>query len=91
MQTHRSEARPASERRSQALPPNAIVHGGRVFVALRKAGRTPAGQQPIYHAVTPYCRPALCSTEPGPRSGWAEPPVAAVTCPACLVRLARLG
>jgi len=69
---------------------NAIVKGDRVFVALRKAGRRIGGQGPVYHAVTPHCRMSLCADEPGAWSGWAEPPAEAVTCPACLKRLARL-
>jgi len=69
---------------------NVIERPGREFVALRKGGRRPASEQPVYHAVTPNCRIALCSDEPGSRSGWAEPPGAEVTCPACLRRLARL-
>lgn len=69
---------------------NAIVRGARVFVALRKAGRTQSGQAPVFHAVTPNCRPALCAAEPGAGSSWAEPPSATVTCPLCLTRLARL-
>ena len=48
---------------------------GRVFVALRKYGtRLSGGRPPIYHAVTPNCRIALCCDEPGSRSSWAEPP-----------------
>ena len=70
---------------------NAIVRSGRTFVALRKAGRGWQAADPIYHAVTPYCRMALCSTEPGAGSGWAEPPAEHVTCPACLHRLERLN
>ena len=68
----------------------AIVGGSRVFVALRKAGRVLRGAAAIYHAVTPYCRPALCAGEPGAGSEWAEPPGATVTCPACFRRLERL-
>jgi hypothetical protein len=67
-----------------------IERDGRVFVALRKLGRVRNGVRPVYHAVTPNCRIALCSDEPGPRSGWAEPPADAVTCPMCLRRLERL-
>ena len=44
-----------------------------------------------YHAVTPFCRIALCCTEPGVKSGWAEPPAAHVTCRECLRRLTRLS
>ncbi len=73
-----------------SLPQNAIVRRTRVFVALRKAGRTPRGQAPVFHAVTPHCRPALCAAEPGAGSSWAEPPSAKVTCPMCLRRLAQL-
>ena len=67
-----------------------IERNGRVFVALRKDGPRTSGTRPVYHAVTPNCRIALCSQEPGSRSGWAEPPAQEVTCPACLKRLARL-
>ncbi len=66
----------------------AITVGDRSFVALRKAGHSNAS--PVYHAVTPFCRIALCATEPGTRSGWAEPPASHVTCTACLNRLSRL-
>ena len=51
--------------------------------------KTP-GTRPVYHAVSPYCRMALCSVEPGGGSGWAEPPAAEVTCPKCRERLERL-
>ena len=68
---------------------NSIVESGRNFVALRKAGRS--GRSPVYHAVTPYCRMALCADEPGAGSGWAEPPAQRVTCPNCLRRLTRLS
>lgn len=78
-------------RRSFALPPNAIVRRERVFVALRKAGRAAPGQRPLYHAVTPYCRPVLCAAELGTRSAWAEPPAAALTYTACAARLERLA
>ena len=71
-------------------PQNVIVRGPRVFVALCKAGRTQSGQVPVFHAVTPNCRPALCAAEPGAGSSWAEPPSDTVTCPMCLARLARL-
>lgn len=70
---------------------NAIVLSGRTFVALRKSGRTNKGRQPVYHAVTPQCRMALCAVEPGAGSDWTESPAGDVTCPACLKRLARLG
>jgi hypothetical protein len=67
-----------------------IKRGERVFVALRKRGlRVPRGN-PLFHAVTPYCRMALCCAEPGARSEWAEPPAAEVTCLQCLRRLQRL-
>jgi hypothetical protein len=66
----------------------AITVGDRSFVALRKAGHSNAS--PVYHAVTPFCRIALCATEPGTRSAWAEPPASHVTCTACLNRLSRL-
>jgi hypothetical protein len=68
-----------------------IFAAGRAFVALRKDGPTFAGGRPaMYHAVTPHCRMALCATEPGARSGWAEPPATTITCRACLERLNRL-
>ena len=73
-----------------AMPPNGIVRKDRIFVALRKAGRVTQGRAPVYHAVTPFCRPALCADEPGAGSGWAEPPAKNVTCPACRRRLERL-
>ena len=68
-----------------------IVCSGRTFVALRKAGRSGRAAPPIYHAVAPQCRMALCSDEPGAGSGWAETPGEGVTCATCLRRLARLG
>jgi hypothetical protein len=49
-----------------------------------------AGRAPMYHAVTPHCRMALCTAEPGAGSAWAEPPSNAITCQACLNKLARL-
>ena len=58
-----------------------IERGDRVFVALRKQGRVTGGKRPKFHAVTPYCRMALCCAEPGASSEWAEPPASAVTCP----------
>jgi hypothetical protein len=61
------------------------------FLALRKAGRRLEGCEAVYHAVTPYCRPALCATEPGSSSRWAEPPGEQITCPLCLQRLKQLG
>ncbi len=67
-----------------------IERQGRIFVALRKQGRVRPGAETVYHAVTPNCRIALCSDEPGASSGWAEPPAPEVTCPACLKRLERL-
>jgi hypothetical protein len=68
-----------------------IIESGRIFVALRKDGPAASnGRPPMYHAVTPHCRMALCATEPGAASGWAEPPSEAVTCRICLDRLARL-
>jgi len=67
-----------------------IERGDRVFVALRKQGRAIRGERPIFHAVTPYCRIALCCAEPGTSSEWAEPPAAAVTCPRCRRRLEKL-
>jgi hypothetical protein len=66
-----------------------IKRGERVFVALRKERLPPRGN-PVFHAVTPHYRVALCSEEPGPRSQWAEPPAPAVTCPKCLQRLEDL-
>lgn len=64
---------------------------GRVFVALRKGGVKNRGfPSPVYHAVTPHMRMALCGTEPGSGSGWAEPPSQHVTCPICRQRLMRL-
>lgn len=72
------------------LPQNAIEYANRTFVALRKDGRAPRGKSPIFHAVTPYCRMALCADEPGASSGWAEPPAEYVTCVACLKRLTLL-
>ena len=67
---------------------NVLTVGDRAFVALRRAGRP--NRPPVYHAVTPNVRMALCTTEPGGRSGWAEPPAQAVSCAACLTRLERL-
>jgi hypothetical protein len=70
---------------------NIIFESGRIFVALRKDGPVPGSTRPaMYHAVTPDCRMALCATEPGSASGWAEPPSEAVTCRICLGKLARL-
>ncbi len=71
-------------------PQNATIRAGRVFVALRKSGRVSHGRKPVFHAVTPYCRMSLCADEPGPGSGWAEPPADRITCAACLRRLTRL-
>ena len=73
------------------MPQHAVTHAGRVFVALRKSGHVSQSRSPVFHAVTPNCRMSLCADEPGAGSGWAEPPAATVTCPACLRRLARLG
>ena len=67
-----------------------IAPSGRIFVALRKAGRVSPERAPLYHAVTPHCRMALCASEPGAGSSWAEPPAEHVSCPECLRRLARL-
>ena len=68
-----------------------IIESGRVFVALRKDGpATAGGRSAMYHAVTPHCRMALCATEPGAGSAWAEPPSDTVTCRICLAKLARL-
>ena len=69
---------------------NIIVRGERTFIARRKAGRTATVQQPVYHAVTPNCRMALCAAEPGAGSDWAESSAELVTCPVCLKRLTRL-
>jgi hypothetical protein len=66
-----------------------ITEAGRTFFALRKDGPL-RGRAPVYHAVSPYCRVALCSSEPGVQSGWAEPPADRVTCPVCQRRLERL-
>ena len=49
----------------------------------------PVGNR-TYHAVTPFCRIALCTIEPGARSRWAEPPAEHVTCPECQRRLTKL-
>src|SRR6476646_3428728 len=67
-----------------------IQRSDRLFVALRKQGPTPRGRAPLFHAVTPNCRIALCCAEPGTSSEWAEPPAAAVTCRQCLRRLEKL-
>jgi hypothetical protein len=68
-----------------------INESGRLFVALRKDGPAVGnGRTAMYHAVTPHCRMALCATEPGAASGWAEPPSDEVTCRICLEKLARL-
>jgi hypothetical protein len=70
---------------------NIINESGRIFVALRKDGPASGNGRPaMYHAVTPHCRIALCATEPGAASGWAEPPSENVTCRICLEKLARL-
>jgi hypothetical protein len=70
---------------------NSFQYLQREFVALRKATVTYSdGRMPVFHAVTPFCRIALCSTEPGAKSKWAEPPANNVTCRECLRRLARL-
>ena len=70
---------------------NVIVRADRTFIALHKAGRISRGRSRVYHAVTPHCRIALCSDEPGASSGWAEPPGNGVTCPACLKAATPLG
>ena len=67
-----------------------ISHSGLMFVALRRSGHVQRAQTPVYHAVTPNCRMALCGVEPGAGSGWAEPPATSVTCPKCRDRLARM-
>lgn len=72
------------------LPRNTLVRAGRVFVTLRKSGHVSAGRMPVFHAVTPCCRMALCATEPGAGSFWAEPPAPQVTCSHCLQRPTRL-
>jgi hypothetical protein len=66
-----------------------ITQHGRIFYALRKDGPS-RGHTPVYHAVSPHCRVALCCAEPGVQSGWAEPPASRVTCAACKRRLERL-
>lgn len=69
-----------------------MAQAERLFVALRKDGPAfAAGRRPMYHAVTPYCRMALCATEPGAASAWAEPPSDIVTCRICLQKLNRLN
>jgi hypothetical protein len=68
----------------------ATVRSGRIFVALRKARGPTCGRGPVYHAVTPHCRMALCAEEPGAGSAWAEPPADRITCPECLRRLGRI-
>jgi len=68
---------------------NEITIGSTTYYALRKGGRH--NRRPIYHAVSPHCRMALCSTEPGYSSLWAEPPASEVTCAACRDRLQRLS
>lgn len=73
------------------LPQNTIVRANYIFFALRKEGRAPRGTSPVFHAVTPHYRMALCADEPGARSGWAEPPAEHVTCILCLRRLAQLS
>ena len=77
-------------RSALAVPENAVVCAGRVFLALRKSGRMPPGRKPVFHAVTPYCRISLCADEPGAASAWAEPPAERITCMLCLRRLERL-
>src|SRR5438270_21092 len=72
------------------IPRNALIVADRIFVPLRKAGGISTGN-PLYHAVTPYCRIALCSTEPGVRSGWAEPPAAGGQSNGMLSAAARAG
>src|ERR1700722_3288144 len=70
---------------------NPIKYVQREFVALRRATVTYSdARKPVFHAVTPFCRIALCSAEPGVKSGWAEPPANQVTCHECLRRLTRL-
>lgn len=69
-----------------------VAQAERIFMALRKDGLTSArGRMPAFHAVTPFCRMALCATEPGAASAWAEPPSDAVTCRICLAKLKRLN
>jgi hypothetical protein len=63
----------------------------RTFVALRLLGRRPPGTRPVFSAVSPNCRMALCSVEPGSSSGWAEPPAAEVTCQVCIQRVEKLA
>ncbi len=63
----------------------------RRFAALAKAGRRRARAGAVHHAVTPRRRMALRAEEPGAGSGWTAEPGVAVTCPACLRRLAALA
>jgi hypothetical protein len=72
-------------------PQDITTTNGRQFVFLCKSGRAPTGRQKLFHAVTPNCRMALCATEPGPGSDWAEPPGDHLTCPICRTRLDRLA
>jgi hypothetical protein len=68
-----------------------VERSGRIFVALRKDGvPRRVGRLPTYHAVTPNCRLALCSAEPGNGSVWAWPPAQQITCQKCLRRLERI-
>ena len=73
------------------IPHHALIVSDRIFVALRKMRQPPGSRRPVYHAVTPHCRVALCCAEPGASSGWAEPPAVCVTCPACVKRLEALA
>jgi hypothetical protein len=96
--TRRCGSRRARRRVDEASSTDKLIEmgeyigiGARVFVALRKSSaRGGLGLPGVYHAVTPHCRVALCSTEPGIRSEWAEPPASQVTCKICLDRLKRL-
>lgn len=72
------------------IPHRAIIAADEIFVALCTEGTRRPGNTPVYHAVTPYCRIALCTAEPGVGSAWAEPPAKKVTCLNCLMRLADL-
>jgi hypothetical protein len=67
-----------------------IERQDRIFVALRRVRPGSRGTQPISHAASPHRPHGYVSVQPGPSLGWAEPPAAEVTCPACLQRLERL-
>jgi hypothetical protein len=94
--TRRCGSRRARRRVDEASSTDKLIEmgeyigiGARVFVALRKSSaRGGLGLPGVYHAVTPHCRVALCSTEPGIRSEWAEPPASRLGCRADIVRSA---